>query len=123
MVGREVLFSLEKEPKEPGEVVLSVERLQAVNDKGLAALRGVSIEVRSGEIVGLAGIAGNGQSELAEVITALRPATGGRVCLHGRPVLGEGTRGQATPGQVLSLICAGVSHIPEDRTHVGTAPT
>lgn len=122
MVGRDVLFSLEKKPRAPGEVVLSVERLEATNDKGLPALRGVSLEVRSGEIVGLAGIAGNGQSEMAEVITALRPTSGGRVCLHGRPVVGEGSRGRATPGQVRWLIHAGVSHIPEDRTHVGTAP-
>jgi len=122
MVGRDVLFNLEKKPKDPGDVVLSVERLEAVNDKGLPALRGVSIDVRSGEIVGLAGIAGNGQSELAEVITALRPASGGRVCLGGRPVIGEGTRGKATPAQARWLIHAGVSHVPEDRTHVGTAP-
>jgi simple sugar transport system ATP-binding protein len=122
MVGRDVLFNLEKKPKDPGDVVLSVERLEAVNDKGLPALRGVSIDVRSGEIVGLAGIAGNGQSELAEVITALRPALGGRVCLDGRPVIGEGTRGKATPAQARWLIHAGVSHVPEDRTHVGTAP-
>ena len=122
MVGRDVLFRLEKKPKAPGEIVLAVESLQAQNDKGLAALRGVSLEVRAGEIVGLAGIAGNGQSELAEVITALRPATGGRVLLHGRPVVGEGSRGRATPRQVRWMIHAGVSHVPEDRTHVGTAP-
>jgi simple sugar transport system ATP-binding protein len=122
MVGRDVLFRLEKKPKAPGEIVLAIENLQAQNDKGLAALRGVSLEVHAGEIVGLAGIAGNGQSELAEVVTALRPPTGGRVLLHGRPVVGEGSRGRATPGQVRWMIHAGVSHVPEDRTHVGTAP-
>ncbi len=120
MVGRDVLFELEKKPKAPGEVVLAVEDLRAQNDKGLPALRGVSLQVRAGEIVGLAGVAGNGQSELAEVITALRPATGGRVLLYDRPVVGQGSR--ATPGQVRWMIDAGVSHIPEDRTHVGTAP-
>jgi ABC-type uncharacterized transport system ATPase subunit len=122
MVGRDVLFRLEKKPKSPGEVVLAVDSLQAQNDKGLPALRGVSLEVRAGEIVGLAGVAGNGQSELAEVITGLRTATGGRVILHARTVVGEGGRGRATPGQVRWMIHAGVSHIPEDRTHVGTAP-
>jgi len=120
MVGRDVLFELEKKPKAPGEVVLAVEDLRAQNDKGLPALRGVSLEVLAGEIVGLAGVAGNGQSELAEVITALRPATGGRVLLHGRAVVGEGSR--ATPGLARWMIDAGVSHVPEDRTHVGTAP-
>ena len=72
MVGREVIFSLDKKPCQPGKVVLHVEDVQADNDKGLPALRGVSLKVRQGEIVGLAGVAGNGQRELADVITGLR---------------------------------------------------
>ena len=75
MVGREVIFSLEKQPKELGDVVLEVEDLEADNDKGLPALQGISFEVRSGEIVGLAGVAGNGQSELAEVLSGMRACT------------------------------------------------
>ena len=74
MVGREVLFRLSKAPLQPGPVVLAVEELCAESDKGLPALRGVSFQVRSGEIVGIAGVAGNGQSELAQVITGLRRA-------------------------------------------------
>ncbi len=77
MVGREVFFDLQKEEKTPGDIVLEVENLKAENDKGLHALKGLSINVRSGEIVGLAGVAGNGQAELAEVITGLRAPTGG----------------------------------------------
>ena len=75
MVGREVLERLERTPSEPGAVVLAVEASSAENDNGLPALRDVSLEVRAGEIVGLAGVAGNGQSELAEVITGLRQCT------------------------------------------------
>ncbi|MGB2894898.1 MAG: ATP-binding cassette domain-containing protein, partial [Anaerolineales bacterium] len=79
MVGREVIFQLDKVDQVPGEIVLSVEELEALNDKGLQALRGVSLNVRAGEIVGLAGVAGNGQSEIAEAITGLRPITKGKV--------------------------------------------
>lgn len=113
MVGREVLFRLDKKEVEPGEVVLSIEDLKAENDKGLPALRGVDINVRSGEIVGLAGVAGNGQSELAEVITGLRKALSGRVLVEGQDV---------TNCTVKDTIKRGVSHVPEDRTHVGSAP-
>jgi simple sugar transport system ATP-binding protein len=122
MVGREVLFHLDKKPTAPGPIVLEIQDLRAENDKGLPALRGVSLRVRSGEIVGLAGIAGNGQSELAEVITGLRPASGGSISLDGKPFIGEHARGQRSTGLIRRLIGAGVSHIPEDRTHVGTAP-
>uniref|UniRef100_A0A7C4PMU2 ABC transporter ATP-binding protein n=1 Tax=Anaerolinea thermolimosa TaxID=229919 RepID=A0A7C4PMU2_9CHLR len=113
MVGREVIFSLDKKPVTPGEVVLKVEDLWAENDKGLPALRGVNLTVRQGEIVGLAGVAGNGQRELAEVITGLRKATRGRVSVSGEDI---------TNRPVRQGIRRGVSHIPEDRTHVGSAP-
>jgi len=120
MVGRQVLFSLEKKDVVPGEQVLVVDHLMAENDKGLPALRGVSLHVCSGEIVGLAGVAGNGQAELAEVITGLRPLTGGCVRVHGEVLIGEANK--TSRGQVKRVIEAGVSHIPEDRTHVGSAP-
>ena len=110
MVGREVLFRLEKEACQPGEVALAVEDLWAANDKGLPALRGVSFQVRQGEILGVAGVAGNGQRELAEVITGLRKASGGRVLLRGRDV---------TNRPPFEFIQAGVSHIPEDRVEMG----
>ncbi|TFH38182.1 MAG: ABC transporter ATP-binding protein [Anaerolineales bacterium] len=122
MVGREVLFNLEKVEQDPGETVLSVENLEAKNDKGLPALRGVSLSVRAGEIIGLAGVAGNGQPELAEVVTGLRPSTGGSVRVHGKVIVGEGREDSPRRNIVRDVIDTGVSHIPEDRTHVGTAP-
>jgi simple sugar transport system ATP-binding protein len=113
MVGREVLFRIDKKPVNAGEVVLSVENIQADNDKNLQALRGLNLNVRAGEIVGLAGVAGNGQSELAEVITGMRKCTAGRIVVQDQDI---------TNLSVLSSIQKGVSHIPEDRTHVGSAP-
>ncbi len=113
MVGRDVIFVQDKNEVEPGEVVLSVKDLHAENDKGLPALRGVSLTVRRGEIVGLAGVAGNGQRELAEVITGLRRCTGGTVSVTGDNIENMPVR---------EGIRRGVAHIPEDRHHVGTAP-
>jgi simple sugar transport system ATP-binding protein len=113
MVGRDVIFHIEKEIKEPGSVVLSVEDVHAENDKGLPALRGVSFQVRSGEIMGLAGVAGNGQNELSQVITGLRKATKGKVIVNDKEI-------QNHPP--LESIQSGISYVPEDRTHVGTAP-
>jgi len=110
MVGREILFRLEKTTCEVGAPVLVVEDLEALNDKGLPALRGVSLTVRAGEIVGIAGVAGNGQRELAEVITGLRYAVGGDV--H----VGKTCITNCSP---LRAIQAGVSHIPEDRVGMG----
>jgi simple sugar transport system ATP-binding protein len=113
MVGREVLFILDKEPCKPGQAVLEVEGLEALNDKGLPALRGVSFRVCEGEILGIAGVDGNGQRELVEVIAGLRPATGGRVQVGGRDLTGY---------DPLKVIEADVSHIPGDRLGVGLAP-
>lgn len=113
MVGREVVFSQEKSPSNPGEVVLSVENVHADNDKGLPALRGVNLQVRQGEIVGVAGVAGNGQRELADVITGLRKCTKGIIRVAGDNLANQPVR---------AGIQRGVSHIPEDRNHVGTAP-
>jgi ABC-type uncharacterized transport system ATPase subunit len=113
MVGRSVVFSLDKKPQQPGEVVLSVEDVYAENDKGLPALRGVSFQVRAGEILGLAGVAGNGQTELSQVINGLRKCTGGSVLLKGQPVENQ---------PVLSGIQRGLAYVPEDRTHVGSSP-
>jgi simple sugar transport system ATP-binding protein len=96
----------------PGPVVLAVEGVEADGDKGTRALRGVSLEVRAGEIVGIAAVAGNGQSELAQVITGLRPCRG-RVVVDGEDVANRPVR---------RAIGHGVAHVPEDRTGVGTAP-
>jgi simple sugar transport system ATP-binding protein len=113
MVGREVLFRLEKKLQTPGAEALRVEDVQALNDRGLPALRGVSFSVRQGEVVGIAGVAGNGQSELAQVLTGLRPATSGRVMANGKLV------NNCSPAVAIG---AGVAHIPEDRTGVGSSP-
>ncbi len=112
MVGREVLESLERTWLPPGDVVLSLEDLEADGDKGVGALRGINLQVRSGEIVGIAAVAGNGQSELAEVISGLR-ACRGRVMVGGEDIANRPVR---------KAIQRGVAHVPEDRTGVGTAP-
>jgi simple sugar transport system ATP-binding protein len=112
MVGHAVLEVIERTPFAPGDVVLSVRELQAENDKGLQALRGVSFDVRAGEILGIAGVAGNGQSELAQAITGLRPFQG-LIEIGGQPYEGR---------SAWDAIRSGVAHVPEDRTGVGSAP-
>jgi simple sugar transport system ATP-binding protein len=112
MVGREVIFRVEKQEREPGDVVLSVENVRAQNEKGIVALQDLSLEVREGEILGIAGVAGNGQSELAQVITGLRPCSGS-IRINGKEVANQ---------PPIRAIQQGVSHVPEDRTGVGSAP-
>jgi simple sugar transport system ATP-binding protein len=112
MVGRGVIFAVEKKPQKSGDIVLSVENVSAENDKGLPALHQLSLEVRAGEILGIAAIAGNGQSELAEVITGLRPCTGS-VKINGKEVANK---------PPIVAIKQGMAHVPEDRTGVGSAP-
>lgn len=112
MVGRSVVFSVHKEPQQPGDIVLEVKDVYAKNNKGLPALRGVSLDVRRGEILGLAGVSGNGQSELAEVITGLRPCSGS-ITINGVEVSNQ---------PPIKSIRSGVSHVPEDRSRVGSAP-
>ena len=113
MVGRTVLDRAHRTDREPGDVVLEVRDAEAANDRGLPALRGVSLQVRSGEIVGLAAVAGNGQAELAEVVTGLR-ACRGSVRVGGAEIANR------SPAQAIRR---GVSHVPEDRTTVGSAPS
>ena len=113
MVGRTVLFRIDKAPREPGEVVLSVDTISAENDKGLPALRDISFQIRAGEIVGVAGVAGNGQRELAQVISGLRKSTGGRVTVCDNDVSNRPAR--------VAIEC-GVAYVPEDRKEVGSAP-
>jgi simple sugar transport system ATP-binding protein len=110
MVGRDVLLSVEKRPAAPGEPLLEVQDLHADDDRELPRLRGVSFAVHAGEIVGIAGVDGNGQTELIETIVGLRRPTAGQVVVGGRDVTGEGTK---------RLIDEGVGHIPEDRHKLG----
>ncbi len=112
MVGRNVLFMVDKKAQEPGEIILDVNSVSAENNKGVPALRNVSLQVRSGEILGIAGVAGNGQSELAEVITGLRNCEGS-ILINGEEVSNQ---------PPIVAIEQGVSHVPEDRNHVGSAP-
>lgn len=114
MVGREVLFRVKKDPAQPGEVILQLDGVRALNNRGLPALRGLTLDVRSGEVVGIAGVAGNGQTELAEVINGLRKVENGRISLHGKNI---------TNKPVTTSIDLGVAHIPADRNGMGSAPT
>jgi ABC-type uncharacterized transport system ATPase subunit len=113
MVGRDVLEQLERPPSELGEMVLEVRNLHTLSDKGLPALTSVNLEVRAGEILGIAGVAGNGQRELAEVITGLRQAFDGQVHICGQDMTGRSAR---------EVIDAGVGHVPEDRLGTGLIP-
>jgi simple sugar transport system ATP-binding protein len=110
MVGREVLLRVEKPPADPGDVLLDVVDLEVEDARGLPAVRGVSLQVRAGEIVGIAGVEGNGQTELIEAITGLRRPRSGRVVVAGREV---------THANARKMLDAGVGHIPEDRQRRG----
>ncbi|HLH70279.1 MAG TPA: ABC transporter ATP-binding protein [Candidatus Dormibacteraeota bacterium] len=107
MVGRPVLLQVERPPAQPGEVALRLENVEA---DGRPGLRGVSFEVRRGEIFGIAGVDGNGQAELEEVLTGLRPVRQGSILLEGRPTGGCGPR---------RLRELGLAHIPSDRARWG----
>lgn len=113
MVGRKVLLQVDKTPAKPGATVLKVDDLRVVDDKGVERLKGVSLEVRAGEILGIAGVAGNGQSELLEVLGGISTATG-HVSLNGKPLAlhGPGSDGR-------SRRSVGITHVPEDRHRLG----
>jgi len=110
MVGREVLLRVDKKPATPGAVVMRVENISANTDRGVPALKGVSFELRQGEILGIAGVEGNGQSELMEVLAGTRQVTGGRVLLGDRDITTYDARTERG---------AGVAFIPEDRRGTG----
>ncbi len=110
MVGRDVVLEVDKEPGQPKGVVLDVKNIHAVDQSGLPALNGVSFQVHAGEIVGIAGVAGNGQSELIEVITGLHKATSGAVQLMGDTITNHSAK---------QIIHGGIATIPEDRHHRG----
>lgn len=110
MVGRDVLLQVEKGPAHPGDPVLEVERLEVMDDRGNLAVRGVSFQVRAGEVLGVAGVQGNGQTELVQALTGLRPACAGRVRIRSSDVTG------ASPRRILEK---GTAHVPEDRQQDG----
>lgn len=113
MVGREVLFRLEKRPAPVGQTVLRVKGLHALNDRGLPAVRDVSFTIAAGEILGIAGVAGNGQRELVEALVGLRPSTQGRVFIQEQEVTNQPPR---------ALIERGVCYIPGERL-IGLVPS
>lgn len=113
MVGRDVASQYGREDGSADDVALRLENVTARNDMGLPGLTRLSLTLRQGEILGLAGVAGNGQRELAEVITGLRKVTSGTVSVFGEDV---------TNGKPADLIARGVSYVPEDRLGVGLAP-
>ena len=110
MVGRDVSFSVEKEKREPGEVVLEVKDLCAKDYRKVDILKSLSISVRRGEIVGIAGVDGNGQSELVEILTGLKKADSGSVSILGKNAF------NVTPRQSFDM---GITSIPEDRQKHG----
>ena len=110
MVGREVLLRVEKPPAQPGDVVLSVDDLHVLDDRGIEKIRGMSFDVRGGEIVGIAGVDGNGQTELIDAISGLRRIESGSVSVAGRRLEHANAR---------EMLDAGVGHIPEDRQRRG----
>jgi len=111
MVGRDVIFSLERTPVEKGKPILQVENLSAYNDKGVLAIRGLSFSVHEGEIFGIAGVSGNGQQVLAEVLAGLRKAAGGRVSLDGTDI---------THAASLERWKKGIGYIPAEQRAVGS---
>jgi general nucleoside transport system ATP-binding protein len=110
MVGRDVLLRVEKDQSKPGEPVLEVEDLRVRDERGLEAVKGVSLQVRGGEVVAIAGVDGNGQLELVQAIAGVRVPESGRVLLGGEDITGDGVRATTE---------AGLAHIPEDRQLCG----
>jgi len=113
MVGRKVLLRVDKAPAQPGRTVLEVEDLRVVDADGVERLKGVSLEVRAGEILGIAGVSGNGQSQLLEVLGGMRAATG-TVRVKGQEI---DVGGERSDGQ--SCRARGIAHVPEDRQREG----
>ncbi|WP_171130855.1 MULTISPECIES: ABC transporter ATP-binding protein [unclassified Ruegeria] len=113
MVGRKVLLQVDKAPAKPGKPILEVENLRVFDQAGVERVKGIDLTVRAGEIVGIAGVAGNGQSELLEVLGGMRPGQGA-IKLNGTPLAlsGAGSDGQARRAQH-------IAHVPEDRQREG----
>jgi ABC-type uncharacterized transport system ATPase subunit len=113
MVGRRVLLRVEKGAANPGKTLLEVSNLVVTDDMGITRVKDVSFSIRAGEIVGIAGVSGNGQSELLESITGMRDQRAGQVILNGAPLSLKGDDGAARAR------LAGLAHVPEDRQRMG----
>ena len=110
MVGREVSFSVDKETREAGDVILEIDDVSVKSSRGVMGVKNFSLKVHAGEILGLAGVDGNGQSELVEALTGLRGIESGHFLLNGKEINGYG---------IQERIKAGIAHIPEDRQKRG----
>jgi len=113
MVGRDVIFNFDKPKLEPGETVLQVSDLVVYDDRGLESVKGVSFEVKKNQVLGIAGVSGNGQRELVEAITGLRKCHTGSVSISGKDITNESAR-------VVSNM--GIGHVPEERIRFGIVP-
>ncbi|WP_028308590.1 ABC transporter ATP-binding protein [Desulfitibacter alkalitolerans] len=114
MVGREVMLQVDKKPVQEGPVVLDLQNVSCLSDKGYPALKDVHLQIKGGEILGIAGVAGNGQRELAEVITGLRKVTKGLIKIENKDYTNASPR---------DIIEARVAYIPEDRVGMGLVPS
>ena len=110
MVGRPVLLDLDKKPAQPGDIVFEAEDVTVSDASGIPAVRHLSFEVRQGEVLGIAGVSGNGQTELVEAISGMRPIDGGKLCFAGDMITHESVGKRRNRG---------MAHIPEDRIHIG----
>ncbi len=113
MVGRDVVFDISREKLAKGKNILSVEDIHIMGDKGLAAVKNISFELFENEIFGIAGVSGNGQRELAEAITGIRPIASGKVKINDKDITNISPR---------KIYDSGVSHVPEERIRFGIAP-
>lgn len=113
MVGRDVVTHYKREQVNKGNIVLELHNVSAMNDMGRPGLQDVSLNIKAGEILGIAGVAGNGQREMAEIITGLRQVSRGTINLNGRDITNR------SPAEIIK---AGVSHVPEDRLGTGLIP-
>jgi simple sugar transport system ATP-binding protein len=112
MVGRKVILKIDKGPAHPGKVALEARNLVVRDDRGVTRVHDVSFVLREGEILGVAGVAGNGQSELLEALAGIRPLAGGEILVDGRAL-------QASERNAHAVRRLGVGHVPEDRQRVG----
>ncbi len=113
MIGRDVVFNINKEILEKGKQILSVDRINVVGDKGLLAVKNISFDLYQNEIFGIAGVSGNGQRELAEAITGIRPVFSGKVKINQKDITNKSPR---------HIYDHGVSHVPEERIRFGIVP-
>ena len=111
LVGREIIFNIQREKAQPGETILQVENLSAQSDKGVRALHGVSFAIREGEIFGIAGVSGNGQRELVECLAGLREVEAGKIILDDHDITTESS---------YTRWKRGIGYIPADRNHLGS---